>query len=300
MKSRNSSSQQERDGSLLILSPDGKPLKSIKINSFTIMLFCACAACGFAALLMPSSVFQFNDAEGYKKIRLNEQNRLLHERIASASQMVKTLEDHIGSLEEKKKRVSELLGAREKSNVPSQKKERSGVDRLMSDPEKLVREVCRWEGICLSFIKSIGNGNPFDTIPVCSPVEADIAISQKFGKIKDPFTNTVKWHYGIDYAGAPGTEVTATALGTVIRTENSPVWGKRIVIRHGRGMSTKYAHLGSVAVRRGQRVKRGTVIGTIGSSGLTTGPHVHYEVWHNGKPVDPESFYFPGMLQAVQ
>jgi murein DD-endopeptidase MepM/ murein hydrolase activator NlpD len=293
MKSRNTSPHQSRDRSLLILSPEGKPLKSIKISFLTIMLFVVCAACGFAALLMPSSVFRFHDAEGYKKIRLNEQNRLLQERIASASQMVKTLDDQIGSLEGKKKRVSEVLGGKEASNSPALKKERSGVDRLMSDPERLVKEVLRWEGVCLSFMESIGSGNPFDTIPVCSPVMAQIAMSQNFGRINDPFTNRVKWHYGIDYAAAPGTEVIATASGTVILTENDPVWGKRIIIRHGRGMSTKYAHLGVVSVRRGQTVKRGAVIGVIGSSGLTTGPHVHYEVWHNGQPVDPETFYFP-------
>ena len=300
MKSRNNFPQQEKDGSLLILSPDGKPLKSIRINSFFITFFFVCAACGFAALLLPSSVFRSHDREGYKKIRLNEQNRVLQERIASASQTVKTLEDQIGSLEEKKKRVAELLGTKEMSAVSQQKKERSGADRLMSDPEKLVREVLRWERVCLSFVNSIGNGNPFDTIPVCRPVEAGIAVSQKFGKIKDPFTNAVKWHYGIDYAGAPGTEVIATASGTVIRTENDPVWGKRIIIKHSRGMSTKYAHLGTIAVRRGEKVRRGAVIGVIGSSGLATGPHVHYELWYNDKPVDPESFYFPGMVQSAQ
>jgi murein DD-endopeptidase MepM/ murein hydrolase activator NlpD len=300
MKSRNSSPQQDKDGSLLILSPEGKPLKSIRINSLTIMLFCVCAACGFAALLLPSSLFRFHDKEGFKKIRLNEQNKLLQKRIASASQTVKTLEDQIGSLEEKKKRVAELLGTKEMPAAQQQKKERSGADRLLSDPEKLVREVIRWEGVCLSFVKSIGDGNPFDTIPVCRPVEAGIAVSQKFGKTKDPFTNTVKWHYGIDYASAPGTEVIATASGTVIRTENDPVWGKRIIIKHGRGMSTKYAHLRTVSVRRGEKIKRGEVIGTIGSSGLATGPHVHYELWHNNKPVDPEAFYFPGMVQGAQ
>jgi murein DD-endopeptidase MepM/ murein hydrolase activator NlpD len=299
MKSRNKFPQQAKDRSVLILSPEGKPLRSIRINFLTIMLFIACAACGFAALLMPSSVFRFYDTEGYKKIRLNEQNRLLQERITSASQMVKTLEDQIGSLEGKKKRVSELLGENEASKAPANKKERSNVDRLMSDPERLVKEVLRWEGVCLSFLKSIGSGNPFDTIPVCSPVMADIAISQKFGKTNDPFTNRIKWHYGIDYAAAPGTEVIATASGMVIRTENDPVWGKRIIIRHGRGMSTKYAHLGVIGVRRGQTVRRGEVIGVIGTSGLTTGPHVHYEVWYNSQPVDPESFYFPGMAQAA-
>jgi murein DD-endopeptidase MepM/ murein hydrolase activator NlpD len=300
MKSRNRSPQQAKDRALLILSPEGKPLRSIKINFFTIVLFIACAACGFAALLLPSSFFRFRDAEGYKKIRLNEQNRLLQERITSASQMVKTLEDQIGSLEGKKKRVSELLGEKETSNGPAVKKERSRVDRLMSDPENLVKEVLRWEWVCRSFMDSIGSGNPFDTIPVCSPMMPDVAISQNFGKNNDPFTNQMKWHYGIDYAAAPGTEVIATASGTVITAENDPVWGKRIVIKHGRGMSTKYAHLGVVTVHRGQTVKRGAVIGVIGTSGLATGPHVHYEVWYNGQPVDPETYFFPGMVQAAR
>ena len=79
-----------------------------------------------------------------------------------------------------------------------------------------------------------------------------------------------------------------------MRVEKDAVWGNRIVIAHADSISTVYAHLGTVSTASGRTVKRGEVIGTIGYSGLTTGPHVHYEILKNGVAVDPESFFYPG------
>jgi murein DD-endopeptidase MepM/ murein hydrolase activator NlpD len=299
MKKQRLPPQRDKKQSILVLSPEGRPLKTLKINSFIIIVAVICALCGFVTLFIPVSVFQNRDADGYNKIRLNQQNRQLQERIAEAALTVQTLQDQIGSLEAKKNRVIELVGATESTRATPQKIQRSDAERFFDDPEKLVKEVSRWEAICSSFMKSIGKGNPFDTIPVCKPVLGDVAVVQGFGKIHDPFTNQVKWHYGIDYAAAPGTEVIATASGIVIQAENDPLWGKRIVIKHGRGISTKYAHLGTMRVRRGQIIKRGAPLGTIGATGLTTGPHVHYEVWYRGHPADPHLYYFPGVTNAL-
>jgi murein DD-endopeptidase MepM/ murein hydrolase activator NlpD len=285
--------RKDNDRSLLILSPEGKPLRSIKLGLLTIVLLFIAAVCGITAIFMPSAMFRIRNDEGYKKIHLNEQNKLLKERIAVTSPMIKDLDEEIGSLDRKKDRVSSLLGGRKPDEAAPPKPRRSYADRLHSDPEKLIGEITQWEAIAVSFMSSMGKGNLFDTIPVCRPVFVNAAVSQPFGKVNDPFTNKTKWHYGIDYAASQGIAVITTAAGQVVRAETDAVWGKRVIIRHGRGLSTKYAHLGSVVVRRGQKVERGEVIGTIGISGLATGPHVHYELWYNGHPVNPEEYYFP-------
>ncbi|MBN1127872.1 MAG: M23 family metallopeptidase [Chitinispirillaceae bacterium] len=279
--------------SLLFLSPEGKPLRSIPFNGIVFILLIVAVGCGVAALFIPSDMLRVRDDEGFKKLHLFEQNRLLQERIAAVLPLIKNGEEQIGALDRKKERVTTLMGGKKTGHVTAPKPARSYADRLQNDPEKLLREVTRWESVFLAFTSGMENGCLFDTVPVCRPVEADAAITLPFGKVNDPFSNRMKWHYGIDYAAPPGTGVIATAVGQVVRVENSTDWGRRVIIRHGRGMSTRYAHLASVAVRQGQKVERGTVIGTIGSSGLASGPHVHYELWHNDRPVDPERYYFP-------
>ena len=102
-----------------------------------------------------------------------------------------------------------------------------------------------------------------------------------------------KRHQGIDFVALPGTPVCATASGNVRSVENDPIWGNRVIIEHAAGFSTVYAHLGSIQVVLGDQVKRGRQIGTVGQSGITTEPHVHYEVRRNGEAMDPEDLFFP-------
>ncbi|MGE4587818.1 MAG: M23 family metallopeptidase, partial [Mangrovibacterium sp.] len=102
-----------------------------------------------------------------------------------------------------------------------------------------------------------------------------------------------KFHYGMDFTAPIGTEVYATGDGVVRRVETSRSgYGRCIVIDHGFGYETLYGHLNEFNVRKGQTVKRGSVIAYSGNSGTSTGPHVHYEVHKNGKPVNPQHFYF--------
>lgn len=116
-------------------------------------------------------------------------------------------------------------------------------------------------------------------------------LTDKFGYRLDPFIDRFKHHTGVDFSAPRGTEVYASADGKVIETEHSYRpnydYGKYVLIDHGFGRLTRYAHLETINVKKGQTVNRYTIIGRVGDTGRSTGPHLHYEVIVNGKPVDP-------------
>ncbi len=108
-----------------------------------------------------------------------------------------------------------------------------------------------------------------------------------------PIYKIRKFHYGMDFTAPIGTEIYATGDGVVKDIETSAGgFGRWIIIDHGFGYETLYGHLNAFDVKIGQTVKRGSVIGYVGNSGTSTGPHVHYEVHKNGKPVNPQYYYF--------
>ncbi len=111
-----------------------------------------------------------------------------------------------------------------------------------------------------------------------------------FGVRKSPTGDRVKMHEGLDVANHPGTDIHATADGTVIFSDVKSGYGQTLIIDHGYGLQTWYAHNKKLVVAKGQKVKRGDVISKLGNSGRSTGPHVHYEVRVNGTPVDPLSY----------
>jgi murein DD-endopeptidase MepM/ murein hydrolase activator NlpD len=108
-----------------------------------------------------------------------------------------------------------------------------------------------------------------------------------------PIYKIRKFHYGMDFSAPTGTEVFATGSGVVKWIRRSKIgFGNHILIDHGYGFETLYAHLSAFNVRVGQKVKRGDVIGFVGSTGTSTAPHLHYEVHKNGKKVNPQNYYF--------
>ena len=131
-------------------------------------------------------------------------------------------------------------------------------------------------------------------IPAIQPVNnKDLKqMASGYGWRIDPIYKTSRMHTGMDFTAKPGTDVYATADGTVEALErNQWGYGQCIVIDHGYGYKTRYAHLSKFNVRQGQKVKRGEVIGFVGSTGKSTGPHLHYEVEVNGEKVNPINYY---------
>jgi murein DD-endopeptidase MepM/ murein hydrolase activator NlpD len=115
-------------------------------------------------------------------------------------------------------------------------------------------------------------------------------LTSGFGMRNSPFTGKRKMHEGLDIAARTGTPVIATGDGIVSRAETAPGYGKLVVIDHGYGYRTYYAHNSKLHVKVGQRVKRGDLIAAVGNTGSSTGSHLHYEVRLNGLPVNPRNF----------
>ena len=139
-------------------------------------------------------------------------------------------------------------------------------------------------------------------IPAIQPVRNENLkqIASGFGYRTDPFTKVKKMHEGMDFTAKTGSPTYATGDGVVTRADNSASgYGNHIVIRHGFGYETLYAHLSKYKARAGQRVKRGDIIGYVGSTGRSEAPHLHYEVHKDGKVVNPINFYY-GNISAVE
>ena len=137
--------------------------------------------------------------------------------------------------------------------------------------------------------------NLLAAIPAIQPVanEELKRLASGFGFRVDPFTKARKMHYGMDFSAEIGTPIYATGDGKIIRADNSSSgFGNHIRIEHGFGYTTVYAHLSEYNVRVGQRVKRGEVIGYVGNTGRSRGPHLHYEVWLNDEKLNPVNFYY--------
>ena len=136
--------------------------------------------------------------------------------------------------------------------------------------------------------------------PAIQPIEnKDLTYTAAgFGYRMHPIYRTKRFHEGMDFAAPVGTPVRATGDGMVIETQPKSAQGLKIVIDHDYGYKTVYSHLESFSVKKGQKVTRGQIIGKVGSTGMSTAPHLHYEVHKNGKPVDPINYYFNDLSPA--
>jgi len=126
-------------------------------------------------------------------------------------------------------------------------------------------------------------------LPTARPVAEDVRASG-FGWRLDPFTGQTAMHEGIDFIAEPGTPILAAAAGIVASAERHPQYGNLIEIDHGKGLTTRYAHASAMLVKAGEFVKRGQHIAAVGSTGRSTGPHLHFEVRINGVAQNPGRF----------
>jgi murein DD-endopeptidase MepM/ murein hydrolase activator NlpD len=132
------------------------------------------------------------------------------------------------------------------------------------------------------------------SIPLRKPVTGEIDISSTFGARMDPFLRIPAMHTGIDFRGEVGDPVYATAAGTISAAGWSGGYGRMVEIDHGNGLATRYGHLSQITVAVGDKIRAGQEVGRMGSTGRSTGPHLHYETRIDGEAVDPQKFLDAG------
>ncbi|KMO18041.1 peptidase M23B [Methylobacterium platani JCM 14648] len=137
-------------------------------------------------------------------------------------------------------------------------------------------------------------------MPLRRPIAVDGGLSSTFGYRADPFTRGLALHTGIDLRSEYGAPARATAAGTVTQADYAGGYGNMVEIDHGHGLATRYAHLSAITVTPGQVVAAGQMVGRVGSTGRSTGTHLHYETRIDGEPVDPQRFLRAGARLAAR
>ena len=200
------------------------------------------------------------------------------------------LRDTIGVIDKRDSQIRLLAG------LPSQD---SGVTPAAELPLDVDRLIARANTLSASFATVSTtlsrNSERMSATPSIMPTTG--WLSSEFSRARfHPILHLARPHEGIDLAAPYGAPVVAPAAGRVMRISHQTGYGLVLEIEHGNGIETKYAHLSKVVVQEGQQVTRGQPIAAVGNSGLSTGPHLHYEVHVNGKVVDPLTYVLPGAI----
>ena len=270
---------------------------------------------GFIATALVTSAiisyfaFQFVGSPGEKILRA--QNERLRTRYENLSDQVKTIEQQMAELEkrdntvyrsifeakpipdsvrakalEKQKEIAKIEGMEDYEVVQSIQNTLSSLTSRITTQKNSYVEL---EGLMKNKEKILA------ATPAIQPVSNQQLnrIASGFGYRIDPVYKTIKMHAGLDFAAPQGTPIYATANGRVKTSGYSAGgYGNHVVIDHGYGYETLYGHMVKVKARRGQAVTRGEIIGYVGTTGKSTGPHCHYEVHKNGNKIDPIYFFY--------
>jgi murein DD-endopeptidase MepM/ murein hydrolase activator NlpD len=134
-------------------------------------------------------------------------------------------------------------------------------------------------------------------MPIAAPM-GEYKLNSGFGYRRDPFRKRGAMHTGLDFGGPRNAPVVATAAGTVVEAGRAGAYGIMVVVDHGMGIETRYAHLSRTLVRVGEQVTLGKKVGLMGRTGRATGPHLHYEIRVDGRPLNPKPFLEAGVILA--
>jgi murein DD-endopeptidase MepM/ murein hydrolase activator NlpD len=261
------------------------------------------------AMILVSLAYKYFPSVNEK--RLLQRNEALNDNYYVLNEKVKKLQDQMGELEKRDNHVYREIF--EANPIPDSARAKA---MHQQDEIKLVESMDQ-ENLATSIANTLNNlsaraayqAKSYKEIdgfiknkeqllgctPAIQPVSnKDLSrIASGFGYRIDPVYKTTKFHAGLDFAAPQGTPIYATANGTVITAGNTGNgYGNHVVINHGYGYETLYGHMFRVKTRVGQKVKRGEIIGYVGSTGKSTGPHCHYEVHRNGDPVDPVYYFY--------
>jgi murein DD-endopeptidase MepM/ murein hydrolase activator NlpD len=285
---------QKRFYILFVARSDDGTLRKVSIPVQYLYVFVVGAAIGFLSLTgiassytrMLLKVSQFNQLRT-EKDQLKDSNSRLE-------QVAKERDVQVASLASIAGEVSALYGLKSEAVTASDEQIQdadvsSSIDQLQTLRTSALTGATM-VGLTMGLTRNATTADWFkaNSAPNLWPVEGQVTGS--FGERIDPFNGEGAFHSGVDIGSNYGTPIIAPADGVVTFTDQLGGYGKAIMIDHGHGISTRYGHLSGFAVTAGQSVHRGDVIGYVGASGRSTGPHLHYEVRINDTPVNPYKY----------
>ena len=289
----------------IFLMPEGKgPVRHVSLPVFLVLCSIPLVIFCLASLLWFIYNYSELKANSPALAELQRENALQKEEILYMARRIDQATREMSELRELDHKLRVMVNL-ETGDGDGQEKGVGGPDPALSDPEKTLKRSGR--ELVQAMHRSLDNLNSdiaaskedkaglreflenqkmlLASTPSIWPAKG--WLSSRFGYRKSPFTGKKEFHKGLDISARMGAPVVASADGTVSYSGWDRGYGRIIVINHGYGLKTKYAHLKKSLVKKGQHVKRGETIGLIGKSGRTTGPHLHYEVHLNGVPVNP-------------
>ena len=241
--------------------------------------------------------------QGNKIAELQKENTYLEQKVTNFNSLVNQLKGDMNNLIQREKNIRLVFGLPEIDDAirevgvggptyPGQNQTGPAAIKAnltQDELDKLLRQSkFESENLEQMYSQLLDKKAILDHTPSIKPVNG--YFSRGFGMKKDPFTGILQFHRGIDLAADRGTPIYAPANGKVVDVARGSGMGKVIVIDHGYGYRTVYGHLYSAKVVRGQMIKRGDIIGAVGNTGYSTGPHLHYEVHYNGNPTNPLNY----------
>ena len=296
----------------IIISQDDRGVRQRNVSRRRLFTFSAMAVVGLAAIFFMSADSLTDILYKSKIAKIKQNYSMLSLTLENLQDELSSMTDNVNSIEEKDKalrtyadmpqidkdiRKLGIGGVRLAENTRIDDGLTDRIKSLEMDVQSLSRKV----KLELSSYSDIYNKVTDDVdmmhaIPSIRPIEGGY-LNSSFGYRKDPLNGKVRFHYGQDITVNTGNIVLAPANGTIKEARYRGGFGKVIKIDHGYGYTTLFAHLSNYNVEKGQKVKRGDIIGRSGNTGRSTAPHLHYEVHHYGTPQNPLDYIFSGYLQ---
>ncbi|MGE4170475.1 MAG: M23 family metallopeptidase [Candidatus Margulisiibacteriota bacterium] len=275
----------------MIVGSDGKTPISFKISYQFLRLMGAGLTCLLCVMVMAFYITGRNTAKLAHYEQLKHTTHVQQKELHNMENSVNTLEKKVDTLSKTEERIRTLLGYPEKTPTtnPKQSSAPSSTPSLFSRVADLLTQTHHVEtALEEQKTKVVEIKKRFDFTPSIWPIYG--RIGSDFGWRRHPLEGGVKFHKGIDIPAWTGAPVKVTANGKVIYSGWSGAYGLMVVVNHGYGYNTVYGHLSKSMVRSGQTVKKGQVIAKVGTTGLTSGPHLHYEVRKWQQSISPKPF----------
>ena len=282
---------------------------------YAILFLLASRLFGFLSFVILLNSAYFDTPKDRMLIRQIDNLKLnyhvLNKRIEELNDVVEAIEDRDNNLYRTYFNISPIPAQERKAGVknPNKFAELQGFDNtklVLGTTKKIdiLTKALTIQSKSLDYILKLAKekNKLLSAIPAIQPVRNENLkrMASGFGYRTDPFTKAHKMHKGMDFTAKAGTPIYATGDGVVAQADaKASGFGNHVVIRHGYGYETLYAHLSKYNCRAGQRIKRGDVIGFVGSTGRSEAPHLHYEVHKDGNAVNPLNFYY-GNISAVE